>query len=655
MKTKFSPDFLNHTIHKTPLKSLKAQNFFRIWCHANDSITPTFLSREDREDLKVKNSWEILSPLENDTYILALPEDLHLWEMPEIIVFIDSLESPQKALSRQALIQDLARNLMLAANYLTEHLPLLEGKAKVLALELSLSWSWYALRLGADERVPLTPQNEAMVEKWLLWETAYQKRLERLALLPSEEIPIAKALSLKKVLHALTREGTKHQETFRRHVSSTTKLQQTVQNRILKALQTPQKEFLESLFHRGMMLLTTKIAPTPEMWEVWNSLQDPTKNILIPKTLYELLEIPQKKAELDLLRASDNLEVLGQKEREIAQYIQSFVSRYPYEDENKGNGSPESPAVILKKRFLNCVWASVLGGGLLDHLGINYVHVDLPSHSATLLLTSDHKVYWQDFTPLDEGFGEQDDELNYTELTPKILIAPCDFWNLPEGWLPFGFRPELYDGAFEFLTAFPPHQGFQCHILNNLAVYLEQQDQTKEALVASKWGMNLGLCFSSLHNTLWNVYDELHKPEKAIDAYMEGIRQSSEMIESYLGLWNVYLEQEDFKKAKQVLRKGIELSPDFTHFYNALGDVYATQGKFKKALKMYQIVLSKDDNSKSCYYGIGQVHFLQKNREAAIENLTRFLSINTEEDEWSKEAQIMLKKAKKQERISKQS
>jgi hypothetical protein len=109
--------------------------------------------------------------------------------------------------------------------------------------------------------------------------------------------------------------------------------------------------------------------------------------------LINILEIPRLKRELEKTRQNGDIAKISAKELEIAKKIRKAVSSFDYEK------SSNNPSEMIKYELINCVGASILGGGLLDEVGIKYLHVSLAEHSSTVLITTDGKAYWQDFTP----------------------------------------------------------------------------------------------------------------------------------------------------------------------------------------------------------------------------------------------------------------
>ncbi len=103
-----------------------------------------------------------------------------------------------------------------------------------------------------------------------------------------------------------------------------------------------------------------------------------------------VLDITQFKSELNALRRSENLVALGKKEEEIAKVFQKAISAYEYES------TTDQPVEILDKKAMNCVGASLLGGTLLEQVGIRAMLAQGKSHDFIVVVTSDNRVLWQD-------------------------------------------------------------------------------------------------------------------------------------------------------------------------------------------------------------------------------------------------------------------
>ena len=116
------------------------------------------------------------------------------------------------------------------------------------------------------------------------------------------------------------------------------------------------------------------------------------------------------KSELDVLRREGDVVALRRIEQEIALTFQQAISAYKYE------GTTVHPREILARKEMNCVGASLIGGMLLDEVGIRFLLAEAGSHAFLIMVTSDDRVFWQDMQD-----GKEKPELNNQELTSEKI------------------------------------------------------------------------------------------------------------------------------------------------------------------------------------------------------------------------------------------
>ncbi|MBL0740027.1 tetratricopeptide repeat protein [Chryseolinea lacunae] len=78
-----------------------------------------------------------------------------------------------------------------------------------------------------------------------------------------------------------------------------------------------------------------------------------------------------------------------------------------------------------------------------------------------------------------------------------------------------------------------------------------------------------------LYQLLGNSYDLIEKPEKAFDAYDEGLKKFPNAGMLFLEKGNVYWEKKDYGKALPLYEKGIEMDPAFPSNYYRAALLYA--------------------------------------------------------------------------------
>ncbi len=183
----------------------------------------------------------------------------------------------------------------------------------------------------------------------------------------------------------------------------------------------PERALRFAIFERGAERISRKLGENGWSTDILERFNEQGLDITAPeKTLHNLLGLVGKKYELDSLREAGDMASLVEKEHEVADEIQQTISSLPYQTLE---GS--FPTRIVDSQFVNCVGATVTGIRLLRQVGIDSVVIGEPNHSATLRLTSDGKIYRQDFL---ENPGKNQEILgDNQELREKIFALSKNF------------------------------------------------------------------------------------------------------------------------------------------------------------------------------------------------------------------------------------
>ncbi len=493
MEKSFNTDFIHKTVEKKSFKDTPVQVFFTKWCEINDSIVPEFITRDDWQQRKA-SSGILEKNQQGEKQILFLPDDLHLWEMMDVIKTIDYdtfTRKPEKREQKANEIKELGKTFEKAGFYIFEYSQYLK-KGKDIAEKIAKSFYQYGLSLqngnksmkDIPENLNLSRDDKTKLDKWFLGEDVYQKRIKRIG----EDKTNYKIENFRKNILSLYfgalaktgfTEDTDKEKSWETKVGPIQKLHNKTREQITKAINTPEREMITTVFRRGVEKLVTEMKEFGWRTSVNNFLKNlGFDSIFEQKKLYDALKIDELKKELETLRLDGNIAKISAKELEIAKKIQKAVSSFPYKS------SSNNPSEILQNQFINCVGASMLGGGLLDEVGIKYLVADLPGHSTTVLITSDGKLYLQDFTP-SAGFFIY----NYKEITQSMVEKTIDLSRVSESgallqfkkWKPY----ERVTGKLQ-MTLFPPEIGLQCQIIYNIGDAFNELGRHKEAVACYK-------------------------------------------------------------------------------------------------------------------------------------------------------------------------
>jgi len=577
MGSSFKTDFVNQTVEKTPFTTTPAKDFFAKWCEINDSIVPQFISREEWEQRGILG---ILEKNDQQKQTLFLPSDLHLWEMIDVIKTVDHdtlVNSPEKRDERADKIKKLGQTFEKAGLYLSEYLPNFKENndgSKQIVQNLANEFYQYGLSLQHKEQVTsktpkdsnLSLEDKTKMDEWFLGKDIYQKRISRLGKNPTkEQLEETRKTTLQSYFKALSKEGykTDGKKPWETKIGPIQHLQDNTKRQIIKVIETPEAEMKTAIYRRGVEKLVTEMKSYV--------LSEQTR-------LYDVLGIGQLKQELKEVKNTNDITQISAKELEIAKKIQKAVSSFPYEKYSN------NPSEMIKNRFINCVGSSILGGGLLDKVGIKYLHMDLIKHSATVLITSDKRVYLQDFTP-----GVCD--INYEEITSNMLEGNIDLNNLtniPDSGINIVFK-NWTDGDKQLrANLFNSEIGLQSHILNNTGFVLTNLGRNEEALEAYKQAIIVDSKEAAPYNGLGNVLSDLGRNEEALEAYKQAISVDQKWGFPYNGLGNVLTNLGRNEEALEAYKQAIIVDSKEAAPYNGLGNVLTNLGRNEEALEAFE-------------------------------------------------------------------
>jgi len=625
MKNSFETNFIPQAVEKTPFADRPAQDFFALWCEINDSIVPRFI---DRDEWEQRGTQGILEKNDDGEQSLFLPHDLHLWEIIGVIKVVDHdtlARTPDKRDERADQIEELGVIFQKAGLYLSEYSPTLkDDEGKEIAEYIAREFYQYGLSLQhkvkKEDQIPqdthLSQEDKTKLDEWFLGKEVYQKRLTRLGENSTEEQREEVRQKLLTVYFgALAREGYNAggEKTRKTKAGPMQHLQNRTKRQIEKAIETPEREMKTAIFRRGVEKLVTEMK-TPN-WR--NAIQvfiqeGYSLDLATEKVkLINSLEIPKLKQELETVKKTGDATQISAKELEIAKKIQIAVSSFPYKAKEDADGSPNHPSKMVETQFINCVGSSILGGGLLDEVGIKYLHADLPEHSATVLITSDGKVYWQDFTPETESLRG-----NYTEINPDMVDGEMDLSNVQESGTSLHFKewnPYLYIEGKLRVNLFRPEIGLQCQILNNTGNALSALGRNEEAIEAFQQAISVDPIYTDPYNGLGNALSNLGRNEEAIEAFQQAI----------------------------------SVDPKFSYPYSGLGNALSALGKKEEAIEAYQQAISVDPKDAYPYNGLGNALSALGRNEEAIEAYQTFIKLSSGDEYWINRAEGIIEKLRK--------
>ncbi|MFH1564542.1 MAG: tetratricopeptide repeat protein [bacterium] len=576
MVNKFETNFIAETKDEMPFSESSVRRFFGKWCKINDFIITKFISREKWE--KMKGEEGILEKKYSGKQTLFIPKDLQLWEMIDIIKTVDNdtfADKPDASGQRTDQIISLGEIFKKAGIYLSSYLPEIED-GKEIAQNIAKEFCDYGISLeehaGVDEKIlqrtALAEEDKQKLDEWFLGRSAYQKRMDKLGENKTpDDIEKRRVELLRIYFKALAQESyeAEGKKPWEIKKGPMWHLQDETKKGIIKSIKTPKRVLDTVIFKRGIEKLVKEM-------EIGEAPRRKMINFFLKKIgfdisreqekFYDVLEIPKLKQELVEVRQKGDKSEIAEKEREIAGKVQDGVRSFTYKGQE---GSPNHPSEMVKTHLINCVGSAILGGALLDELGIKYLHADIPNHSSTFLITSDDKVYWQDFTPPPGVSNCSRHEITndlIEEGSPRIKDV-VEFQKHPQD---SGLSLEIVEPLSKkrqfSVNLFKPEVGLQTHVLINLGNLLKNSGKNEEAAEAYKKAIDITPKLVDPYNGLGNVLNRLGKNKEAIEAYKQAITINPKLADPYNGLGNVLNNLGRYKEAIEAYAKFIELCGD---------------------------------------------------------------------------------------------
>lgn len=627
------------------------QNFFATWTKIHDESLKLKVIPRSEWNNHIEQVRGIAEEKAN-TQTLFIPEDLQLWEIIGIIEAVDKktfTKEPEKAAGARKKLDKLATLFQNAGVYIAQRLDKIQ-EGREIARALSQEFYAYGqfLEQGRKVTIPsldeiksktITSEEIEEVDQFLAGEALYKARKKRLeqeiTKTPAKrgelyEIERIKALSqfFRTAKKAFLLQAKSEQAKLK---SAPTKLKpeqsytpihnaflQKVKEAIAKQIETPKTELTAAIFRRGRELLQ-RLMPFDE-------LPEEIKNTYLnwqngESTLRKALKIDEMKEELANIRAIGNIKKMAQKEKQIADKIQKAVSDFPYEEHSY------KPSQTVRNQRMNCALASMLGGGLMKEVGLNYLVMDLPGHSALLHVRSDGQIEWRDM----QWRGSYTLESNINSTIQEIV-------NLSKNPKPEGLTFELKDPQISALYMIkeeqpvhiivtPPEYGHLLQLLISTGLTFKSSGLYEEAIEAYKQAITLNPKYVLAYNNLGNVFYSRRKYKEAIEAYQQAIKIDPKYALAYFNLGATLSRLRKYNEAIEVYRKAIKANPYYAEAYNNLGYALTKIGSYQEAIEELQKAIEYDPELAVSYFNLGDIFNVLGRYKEAKEEYNKFLEL----------------------------
>lgn len=624
MSEKSSGFEIQSVIEQKLFENSAVQNFFEEWCRINDHIKPVVIDRNEWDEKET-----ILEKRGDGVSSLFIPKDLHLWEMVGVVervdvdTFSDKPERQDEAKQKMVNLGEILKN---AGVYLAQRLGVInEGKG--IAIKLAEQLFNYGESLVAGKRPDkpktiddilgfgLTDEETQKIDRFLAGDRLYESRIGKVSDEDSLENERQKTLAQffrvsQKAFDLKERSGGMWMSSFfdksegwwlektgkvkpwQNGISIHEGFIKKIEKSLTSEIEKPRAELFQSIFRRGMDLLVKYLPFDKLPKEIIESYLYWQNGETI---LSEALQVGRLSSELNFIRAYGRVKDIGRREREITDIIQKVISKF----QRQRNSS--SPSKIIMNQEINCVGASILGGALMQEVGLNYLVGGVPEHSILFLVTADGQVEWRDMlNPGSNGLltdeeieGQKD---NGESLTVADIVAFSENPK-PEG-LVFSIKSEEYRKKFpfvdkkgyrQFVSIFGPEYGQKMALLTNVVDSLYNNACYEQAIEGCHEALRLNPKDTSyFYAVLGESLRMLGRDGEAIEIYRKGIKINKNDDDLYLRLGILLKSSGIYDEAEETYREGIRINPRNKDLYNNLVELLSGNERYKEAVEVYR-------------------------------------------------------------------
>jgi len=612
MSEKSSGFEIQPVIEQKLFENSAVQNFFEEWCRINDHIKPVVIDRNEWDEKET-----ILEKRSDGVSSLFIPKDLRLWEMVGVMerVDVDTFsDKPERQGETKQKMVNLGETFKNAGVYLAQRLGVInEGKG--IAIKLAEQFFNYGESLVTGKRPDkpkiiddisgfgLTDEEVREIDRLLAGDNLYESRIGKVgdgdSLESERQKTLAqffrvseKAFNLRKKSQELWLEKTGKVKPWQNGISIHEAFIKKIEKSLTSEIEKPRAELFQSIFRRGMDLLVKYLPFDKLPKEIIESYLYWQNGETI---LSEALQLDRLSSELNSIRAYGRIKDIGRKEREITDIIQKVISKFQYQ------GDSSSPSKIIMNQEINCVGASILGGALMQEVGLNYLVGGVPGHSILFLVTADDQVEWRDMLNPDSNGLLIDEEIegqkdNGEPLTVADIVAFSKNPK-PEG-LVFDIKSEEYRKKFpfidkkgyrQFVSIFGPEYGQKMALLTNVVDSLCNNACYEQAIEGCYEALRLNPKDTSyFYAVLGELLRKLDRDDEAIEIYRKGIKINKSDDDLYLHLGVLLKSSGVYSEAEETYREGIKINPRNKDLYKNLVELLSGNKQYEEAVEVYR-------------------------------------------------------------------
>ena len=185
----------------------------------------------------------------------------------------------------------------------------------------------------------------------------------------------------------------------------------------------------------------------------------------------------------------------------------------------------------------------------------------------------------------------------------------------------FQIAEKLYN---EILKSSPFHEGAQ----SNLGILYNQLGKPQKAINCFEKAIQINPNSANAYYSLGVIFTQLGESQKAINYYEKAIQINPNFANAYYSLGVIFAQLEESQKAISCYEKAIQINPNHIHAHNNLGVIFAQLGESQKAINCFEKAIQINPNHIDAHNNLGTILNELGESQKAISCYEKAIQIN---------------------------
>ena len=185
----------------------------------------------------------------------------------------------------------------------------------------------------------------------------------------------------------------------------------------------------------------------------------------------------------------------------------------------------------------------------------------------------------------------------------------------------FQIAEKLYN---EILKSSPFHEGAQ----SNLGILYNQLGKPQKAINCFEKAIQINPNSANGYYSLGVIFTQLGESQKAINYYEKAIQINPNFANAYYSLGVIFAQLGESQKAISCYEKAIQINPNHIHAHNNLGVIFAQLGESQKAINCFEKAIQINPNHIDAHNNLGTILNELGESQKAISCYEKAIQIN---------------------------